>query len=306
MPGPGDWGGILIRQDLDRSENRFLWDSKGIFLNYVNHVDFSYGGGKMRSTACRTRDGPIVNPVRMSEALPTISFNTISLSSDAALSADPNSFVESNFNSPLYQRNDPFTSDYTRVGPDIDWNTIVDNSTNGLNVRVLTDTALKPQTVTGRWDDTDIVHVLRQTLKIQGTPGGPINEQDLPPSKLVTLTPIKPAARCRGRYNYRLVFVDVEDNESLPSLPTETADITVDDSRILLQQLPPLPGGFVSRRLYRSDDTGNPNGEYRLIAELDTSDTTYLDSGTARWRVARPQHSPQYLESSPAGCQSDD
>ncbi len=280
MPGPGDWGGIQIRNDLDRSENRFLWDQQGIFLNYVNHADFSYGGGKMRINGVPNSDGPIVNPIRLSEALPTISFNTIQLSSDAAISADPNSFRELNFNSPAFQRNGAFTSDYTRVGPDIDGNTIVDNSTNGLRIRVQADTALKPQTVTGRWDDTDIVHVLRQTLRIQGTPGGPINEQDLPPSELITLTNIAAGGSLAvGRYNYRLVFVDVEGNESLPSLPTETANVTVADSRILLQQLPPAPAGFVSRRLYRSDDTGNPNGEYRLVAELDPSDTTYMDQG---------------------------
>ncbi len=188
IPEQGDWGGILIRQDLDRSENRFLWDNEGIFLNYVNHVDFTYGGGSVKI------DGvdQVVNPVSMIEARPTISFNTISFSADAALSADPNSFRESNFHSPFYQKNIPFTSDYSRVGPDIDWNTVVDNSTNGLFVRVRTPSGsdLKPQTVAGRWDDTDIVHVLGQTLKIQGTPGGPINEQDLPPSNLVTLTPL--------------------------------------------------------------------------------------------------------------------
>ena len=96
-PEQGDWGGILIRKDLDRSENRFLWDKEGIFLNYVNHVDFTYGGGNVRI------DGvdQVVNPVSMIEAQPTISFNTISLSADAALSADPNSFRESNFHSPF-------------------------------------------------------------------------------------------------------------------------------------------------------------------------------------------------------------
>ena len=35
--------------------------------------------------------------------------------------------------------------------------------------------------MTARIDDTDVVHVLGQTLKIQGTPGGPLNELDLPP-----------------------------------------------------------------------------------------------------------------------------
>ncbi len=86
------------------------------------------------STACEQ----IVNPIRLNEARPTISFNTIQLSADAAISADPNSFREMNFHSPTFQLNGAFTSDYSRVGPDIDGNTIVHNSTNGLKIRVLT------------------------------------------------------------------------------------------------------------------------------------------------------------------------
>jgi hypothetical protein len=278
-PSPGDWGGISIRNDLDRSESRFLWDEAGIFLNYINHGDFQYGGGNVVVNGVRQ----IVNPINLTEARPTISFNTITLSADAAIAAGPNSFWETNFHSPPFQLNDAFTSDYSRVGPDIDYNTIRDNSTNGLFVRVTTPagTEIKAQTVAGRWDDTDIVHVLGQTLKISGTPGGPVLEQDLPPSDLITLVGQTGGSLAAGLYNYRLVFLDADGNESLPSVPTETVTIADDGGAIRLAQLPPAPEGYVARRLYRSDATGAPNGEYRLVAQLNTSNTTFLDDGTS-------------------------
>ena len=176
-PSAGDWGGIMIRNDLDRAERRFLWDEHGIFLNYVNHADFRYGGGNVKVDGVQQ----IVNPISLNEASPTISFNKITKSADAAISADPNSFMEWNYHSPRYQADAPFTSDYTRVGPDIDFNTIVENTTNGLFIRVTTPagTQTKPQTVAARWNDTDIVHVLGQTLIIQGTPGGPVLEEQV-------------------------------------------------------------------------------------------------------------------------------
>ncbi len=133
-PSAGDWGGIMIRDDLDRAERRFLWDEHGIFLNYVNHADFRYGGGSVKVDGVQQ----IVNPISLNEAAPTISFNKITKSSDAAISADPNSFMEWNYDSPRYQADAPFTSDYTRVGPDIDFNTLVENTTNGLFIRVTT------------------------------------------------------------------------------------------------------------------------------------------------------------------------
>ncbi len=144
-PSPGDWGGIMIRNDLDRAERRFLWDEHGIFLNYVNHADFRYGGGNVKVDGVQQ----IVNPISLNEAAPTISFNKITKSSDAAISADPNSFMEWNYDSPRYQADAPFTSDYTRVGPDIDFNTIVENTTNGLFIRVTTPAGTADQAADG-------------------------------------------------------------------------------------------------------------------------------------------------------------
>lgn len=275
-PAAGDWGGIVIRNDLDRAENRFLWDEHGIFLDYINHADIRYGGGNVKVDGVQQ----IVNPITLSEAAPTISFNQITKSADAAISADPNSFLEWNYHSPRYQGDAPFTIDYTRVGPDIDFNRIVENTTNGLFIRVTTPagTATKPQTVTARWDDTDIVHVLAQTLFIQGTPGGPILEESLPPSELISLTSLPGGNLAAGLYNYKLVWVDANGNESLASIPTRTLQVD-DGSRIQLTQLPPAPTGFIARRLYRSESNGLPTGEYRLVAQLNTSSITYTDVG---------------------------
>ncbi|MHB8954104.1 MAG: dockerin type I domain-containing protein [Pirellulaceae bacterium] len=275
-PSPGDWGGIMIRDDLDRAERRFLWDEHGIFLNYVNHADIRYGGGNVKVDGVQQ----IVNPISLNEAAPTISFNKITKSSDAAISADPNSFMEWNYDSPRYQADALFTSDYTRVGPDIDFNTIVENTTNGLVIRVTTPagTETKPQTVAARWNDTDIVHVLGQTLFIQGTSGGPVLEQELPTSELITLTRLASGKLAAGTYNYKLVWVDSSGNESLASVPTRSLTVP-DDSQIRLQQLPPAPAGFVARRLYRSEADGLPTGEYRLVAQLNASSTTFTDVG---------------------------
>ena len=168
-PEPGDWGGIVIREDVDQEEGRFVYDNEGIFLSTINQADIRYGGGGVVALQ------GIVNPIQIIDARPTISFNRIMSSADAAMSASPNSFAETNFHSPRFQ-DTLFTSDYTRVGPDIHGNQLVDNTTGGLFIRVplLAGDVPQPMTVSGRWDDTDIVHVLGDNLILQGTPGGPV------------------------------------------------------------------------------------------------------------------------------------
>jgi len=171
LPLPGDWGGIAFRNDVDRAEGRFDYEQEGIFLNFVSHADMRYGGGKVVIDSVEQT----VTPLQMDEARPTIWFNTITSSADAALSADPNSFLETNFNAPEFQAV-PFTADYTRIGPDIHGNRLLDNTINGLFLRIRTPAGndLRPLTVAGRWDDTDIVHVVSENLLIQGRPGGPV------------------------------------------------------------------------------------------------------------------------------------
>jgi hypothetical protein len=178
-PDPGDWGGLLIRNDVDRSERRGDYEQQGAFLNYVSEADIRYGGGNVTIDSIQQ----VVNPVHLVDARPTIRNNIIRFSADAAISANPDSFEETNFNAVDslgvdYQKV-PFTADYDRVGPDIRSNQLVNNSINGLFVRIDTPAGdqLEKMTVSGRWDDTDIVHVATENLVIQGTPGGPAKDR---------------------------------------------------------------------------------------------------------------------------------
>ncbi|MEZ6120179.1 MAG: NF038122 family metalloprotease [Pirellulaceae bacterium] len=175
-PDPGDWGGLIFQNDIDRKEGRFDFEQEGIFLNFVNQADIRYGGGNVVVDSVQT----VVAPIHMVNARPTVSYNTIQFSADAALSANPNSFEESTYTAVdsfgIHYQASLFTPDYRRVGPDIRGNRLVDNSINGLFTRIETPAgdALEKLTVTGRWDDADIVHVVSENLTIQGTPGGPL------------------------------------------------------------------------------------------------------------------------------------
>ncbi|HJN11945.1 MAG TPA: pre-peptidase C-terminal domain-containing protein [Pirellulaceae bacterium] len=182
---PGDWGGLSFKVDTDLADaNRTDHEARGIFLNHVNNADIRYGGGNV------VVDGipQIVAPIDISDARPTVSYNSITLSADSAISASPDSFAETNFHTLNFQFT-PFTSDYQRIGPHIVGNQITDNSINGLFVRVSTPAAgeLQTLTVAGRWDDNDITYVLAENLIVQGTPGGPVQESSPPSVELVTL-----------------------------------------------------------------------------------------------------------------------
>jgi hypothetical protein len=115
-PAAGDWGGIVFRADLDKAAARPNLESEGIFLNYVNHADIRYGGGLLRLNAV----DQVVNPIQILESRPTISYNRITYSADAAMSADPNSFEETNFHSPQFSGivcSRPTTSGSGRTSP---------------------------------------------------------------------------------------------------------------------------------------------------------------------------------------------
>ena len=178
-PAAGDWGGLLFRRDLDQVAGRLDWENAGVFLNYVNQADIRYGGG----IVLVNQVPQTVSPIHATNARPTVTFNSITDSADAALSANPDSFEETNFHAPRYQTV-PFTSDYTRVGPVIYGNRIVDNSINGLFVRLTipAGSQLEEMTVSGRWDDADVVHVLAENLRIPGNPGGPVQTLAAPMS----------------------------------------------------------------------------------------------------------------------------
>ena len=153
----GNWGGIVFRNDSDLESN-------GIFLNYVNQARISYGGGSVNTGA----GSDVFRPIHMESARPTVTFNTITNSADAGMVATPNSFEESEFLGPGYQ------ADYVRVGPKVYGNNLSQNSLNGLFILVRTTTgnAVEELSVNGRISNTDIVHVLAETLLISGNPGG--------------------------------------------------------------------------------------------------------------------------------------
>jgi hypothetical protein len=89
----GDFGGIVFRNDIDIAEGRALLERQGIFLNYVNHADISFGGGNVVVNSVPKAYAPIHAIV----ARPTVTFNTITQSKDAAISADQQSFADTKF-----------------------------------------------------------------------------------------------------------------------------------------------------------------------------------------------------------------
>jgi hypothetical protein len=173
-PRSGDWGGILVRSDVDSAAGRFTYEDQGIFLSAIYHADMRYGGGVLSLDSIVG----VVNPVTMIDSRPSVAFNRVTRSADAAMSATANSFLETTFHAPEFQTV-PFTSDYSRVGPDIHDNLVTNNTTNGLFVGDVTSTSTQGHSLSGpgRWDDTDIVHVVADGLVVRGTPGG-VTEDD--------------------------------------------------------------------------------------------------------------------------------
>ena len=274
-PNQGNWGGVVFRRDVDNDENRLNYERLGIFMDYIAFANISYGGGKLQIDSVEQ----VINPVTLFESRPGIYNNFITLSEDSAISADPDSFEETTFVTPFYQ-NVAFTPDYSRIGPDIYGNTLIDNSTNGLFVRIQTapGNPTSKLTVTGRFDDKDIVHVIAENLEIQGTPGGPFLELAAPPVVLVTLNASAGGTLGNGDYNYRVVFVDSSGNTSPPSEVTRSVTLAGANGSVTLGNLPPASAPYNGRLLYRSQDTGT--GPYELVAILNASSTSYFDDGT--------------------------
>ncbi|MHC4177578.1 MAG: zinc metalloprotease, partial [Planctomycetota bacterium] len=189
VPAKGDWGGLVFRNDLDYDDGHTVLEEEGIFLNYVNHADISFGGGSVIVNSIQD----VYNPIHMIEARPTVSFNTITNSADAAISADPNSFEDTKFQGHM---NPVFTADYQRVGPDVHGNHLVENTINGIFVRIRTDAGrpLDELEVNARFDDTDVVHVISENLVIKGTPGGATLEEGVVPLTLLDTTHIEVTA----------------------------------------------------------------------------------------------------------------
>jgi hypothetical protein len=288
VPTPGDWGGIVFRSDLDNAdESRFSYENQGIFLNHVSNANIRFGGGNV----VIDNDPTLVDPIHIADSRPTISYNTISQSAHAAISANPDAFLETTFIENIYQFGGLFTPDYSRSGPDIDGNFVIDNTINGVFVRIDTLAGNQPDrlNVAGRFDDTDIVHVLQENLIINGRPGGLILDSFAPPAQLIAPQPGPPGGSLQpGTYNYRITFVDDIGAETPASDPSASIAIPGNpDSRnqanigqVILGNLPTTQNspGVVARRIYRS--TPGAQGPYVLVAEINGSSTSFIDNGT--------------------------
>jgi len=154
-PAPGQWGGLVFRQDSDSTS------PANVYLNTVNQADLRYGGGQVTVNS----QLQVFNPIHLVHERPSITYNTIQFSADAAISANPNSFEE--------------TPD--RVGPRFHANRLTNNSINGVFVRVQTQlgSPVDKLDVSARLDDTEVTYVITENLHINGNPGGvqTVNEQ---------------------------------------------------------------------------------------------------------------------------------
>ncbi|MCY3007183.1 MAG: tandem-95 repeat protein [Planctomycetota bacterium] len=274
-PTPGDWGGLVFKRDLDRSAGRFDLEDEGIFRQYVNYADMRYGGS---SSVVIDSVQQTVNSIQIADMRPTVTFNRITNAADSAMSATPDSFEETLFSDNRYQRKGSFTPDYDRIGPAIHDNTLINNSINGLFIKVSTPAGgeLKQLTVPGRFNDTDIVHVISENIVVSGNPGGGLLDSTIAPSNLISLAPSLGGSLTPGDYQYKLTFVDKNGYETPPSEATPRLTLTGGQTAVRFIGLPGVSGEYVSRRLYRADSVGGP---YRLVAELDGTSTTYTDRG---------------------------
>ncbi len=289
---PGDWGGIDLRGDLDSAdESRRNREDEGVFLNHIQFANLRFGGGAVSIGGRQT----VVSPIDMALTRATIINSRITNSADAAIAATPDTFTETRFTEPFFQAGGGFTPDYSRVGPEISGNSIIDNSINGLFIRVVTRTGDVVESITqsARFDDTDIPHILTENLVIQGTPGGAILQSSAPSSLLVRLQPTLTGNIAAGTYTYRITNVDSRGLESASSQDTISITLAATGG-IQLLQLPTTGAGsqFVSRRLYRATVdpvTGLP-GAFRLVEQLNASSTTFTDTdavGTTVLSTAR-------------------
>ena len=284
---PGNWGGVIYRRDVDRAEGRRDLEDVGIFLQTVNHAEMRYGGG---SNVLIDSVQQLVNPIQIVDMRPTVSFNEIMLSADSAISAAPNSFEETSYQAPQFQKAGRFTADYDRVGPDMYQNLLLENSVNGVFIRVATTPVEAPKefTVAARFDDTELVHYVAENLVVAGSPGGSIEDGIAPSMALISSRrlaggPLGPDSVPVGdppnspiSYDYKMTFVDASGFESLASLDVFTFEVADPDSSVQLTSLPavPISGDYVSRRLYRSV-SGADN--FVLVGRLDASTVLFTD-----------------------------
>ncbi|WP_143543664.1 S8 family serine peptidase [Rhodopirellula sp. MGV] len=278
LPDDGNWGGIIFRSDLDRNEGRKNIEDEGIFLQVINHADIRYGGG---SNILINSIQQTVNPIQIVDLRPTITFNRLTRNASAAMSASPDAFLETRFQSPRYQQAGAFVADYGRIGPDIRQNLVVDNSINGLFIRTIAENGqtARPVTVAAHIDDVDIVHFIAENVVLAGQPGGPIEDGYRPTVAAVTLNTAGGGQLAAGTYDYRVTFVDRSGFESLASDATSSVTVSAGARTVQILNLPLIGDGsdYLTRRLYRLDPG---SGEYRLVGELNRSESNFVDDGS--------------------------
>ena len=132
-------------------------------------------------------------------------------------------------------------------------------------------------TVPGRFDDTDVVHLLADNLVIAGKSGEPILELDRPPVNVVTATPRTGGQMEAGTYYYKIVFVDANGFEGRPS--EAIASVALSGT----YQVGPAGQAAGRHRRFRraahlSQRRSGVAGPYVFVAQINTSDAVYTDT----------------------------
>ncbi len=162
---------LLFTEKLTVSVN--IASAVPIFLDIVNHATILYSGGPVVVNSSQQD----FDAIHLVDSRPTISFNTIVHSANAAISASPNSFNDT-FEDPRR-----YDHDRDRLGPSIHGNFLADNSINGVKVRIeLQDgVPIEKLSVPARFTSTDIVYAIPEILEIVGGAGGLVINQNIDP-----------------------------------------------------------------------------------------------------------------------------
>ena len=192
----------------------------------------------------------------------------------------PNSFEETNFHAPAVSSSRAvhlrLSTGSVRRSTATCWS---ENSSNGLFVRISTPAgdAQNQLTVAGRFDDTDVVHVLAENLVIAGQVGradpgtGPsagergdagaaLGRADGAPARTTTRSCLSTRTASKAGRRRR----------------PRPSRLQRRHRSVRLDKLPAATGDFVARRIYRSES--GVAGPYVFVAQINTSDAAYTDT----------------------------
>ncbi len=143
----GQWGGLVLRRDSDSPTGK-------VFLNTISLASLKYGGGNVFVDS----ELQSFAPIHVESTRPTLAFNEIFSSAGAAISADPDAFLDAD----------------GRYGPEVRGNRLLGNTINGLFVRIRTalGSPIDKLDVPARFKSTDIVYVIQENLILAGGAGG--------------------------------------------------------------------------------------------------------------------------------------